>query len=251
MPLNRAIQNLIANADFGQADTIRKCRELGMEIDKSTLSKMVHGKIKEPNLEKLEVIAKACNGDMEKLLIEMDFDHSPQRIKDILINLKLKSSNVAKNFIENEFDEETEKKIKRSISNEPIADFLMSLSNLKESDMDINKLFVKEDNEAFNKIMDNKFSNLNISLGITIADNGMNPIVPKDSKVTIQLKNEYQINDIILVNIIKDNKFVARYVKIEDDKIFLYGINKNTKIEEYKKNEVIFLGKIVSVTINI
>ena len=251
MPLNRAIQNLIANADFSQADTIRKCRELGMEINKSTLSKMVHGNIKEPNLDKLEVIAKVCNGDMEKLLIEMDFDHSPQRIKDILINLKLKSSNVAKNFIENELDEETEKKVKRAISNEPIADFLMDLSNLKESDMDINKLFVKEENEVFNKIIDNKFRNLNISLGITIADNGMSPIVPKDAKVTIQFRNEYQINDIILVHRVIDNKFIARYVKVEEDKMFLYGINKNNQVEEYKKNEVIFVGKIVSVTINI
>ena len=251
MPLNIAIQNLIASSNFSQADTIRKCEELGVKIEKSTLSKILYGKIKNPNIEILTAIAKVCNGDLEKLLLEKDFDNSPQKIKDILINLKIKSSNVAKNFIENEFDEEKEKNIKKALSNEPISDFIINLLNLKERDMDINELFVKEDNEKLNKLIDNKFSKLNILLGITIGDNGMSPIVPKDSKVTIQFKNEYQINDIILVNIVKDNKFIARYVKIEEDKIFLYGINKNIQIEEYKKNEIILMGKITRVTTNV
>ena len=45
MPLNIAIQNLIASSNFSQADTIRKCEKLGVKIEKSTLSKILYGKI--------------------------------------------------------------------------------------------------------------------------------------------------------------------------------------------------------------
>lgn len=41
MPLYRSLQTIIANANLGQADTIRKCKELGVEINKSTLNKIL------------------------------------------------------------------------------------------------------------------------------------------------------------------------------------------------------------------
>ena len=113
MPLYRSLQTIIANANLGQADTIRKCKELGVEINKSTLNKILCGKIKKPNIQTLEIIAKVCNADIYKLLLEMDFDNTPKKIQDILINLKLNTSDIAKNLIENEFCEDIEKEVKK------------------------------------------------------------------------------------------------------------------------------------------
>jgi len=249
MPLYRSLQTIIANANLGQADTIRKCKELGVEINKSTLNKILCGKIKKPNIQTLEIIAKVCNADINKLLLEMDFDNTPKKIQDILINLKLNTSDIAKNLIENEFCEDIEKEVKKELSDEPIADFLISLTNINE--YDINKLLINEGNEELNEFIQTKQKQLNLSLGVTISDDVMSPLIPKNSKVTIQIKEKYEINDIILVKILKDNKFIARYVNVEDDKIFLYGISKHNQIETYKITEVALLGKIVQVITDI
>lgn len=253
MPLGIAIQNLIASSDLNQADTIRECEKMGLKLDKSTLTKYLSGKIKKPNPRFLEVITKVCNGDIQKLLLEQDFDNSPQMIKEVFYNLKLQISNLVTNFIENQFDEQIEKEIKKVLRNEPIGDFLMHLLTLDNSSFNINDLFVRQDDKLINTTLNNIFKDIKISTGYTINDNGMFPIVPKGSKVIIEIKdkNDYKINDIFLIKLEKSDTLIARYIKFEKDKIVLYTINKNYKVEEYKENDVIILGKITSVTTNI
>lgn len=247
MPYNVMLQKIIAEANYSQSDIIRECEKINIHIDKSNFNKILSGKRKPPKVEISKAIAKICNTDERRLILESYFDNAPEEIKQIFKNIQYMLYIVAINFIDNNQKEIEEyigtiDDIKSKLEKEPLSDILIQMLDNNNSNIDfINNNFEYIDCDL------KKSLQLKDPLGIEVLDDGMSPMINSGDKITIELKNTYNTSDIVYYISKKDIAGKVRMFSKYNNTVIMLPLNQNYKIDIYNSNDIQIIGKVSNV----
>lgn len=246
MPFSRLLKRIVLDSGKTSKEIIEECEKNGKKVDKAYFSKLLNGKVQPPSEELTRLLARICNYDERQLVVENYFDKAPEEIKQAFYNIKEQVSIGTARMLMGLDDKSIYREIEKALKQEPMADFIVQILdsrdemiNSVQNDFDVN---FDEDNLNFN---------ITNPLGITIADNGMYPIVKENDKVLITPQEKYNINDILLFKVKKTNEVKARYGVNKDNRVELIPINKSYNVEKYQDNELIILGRINKIMRNI
>jgi len=252
MPYSRLLQKIINKTNYNNTEIAEKCRELGVNVDRTYINKLFNGKSKPPKDEISRAIAKVCNADERLLVLEGYLDKAPKEVMEMLKHMQLLDqlyvSGVYDNFSKMG-KEELQKQLeeyKIELNKKPIADFILDVLNKKDFDV---SFYTSSISLSYNE------NNVNLSLSTPVAlpiqDNAMNPIIPEKSHINLTLKNKYENGDIIAFKIKDDDNLYVRYLFYNDDKIMFTALNTEFKPIICNKNDIIILGKVSKVIYDI
>ncbi len=248
MPYTKLLNNIIAESNLSYKYIANKCTEMGTPIDPSYISKLLAGKHKVPSEKISRAIAKVCGYDERHLVIEGYLDTAPKEIKDILYNLQKLTALSSINFISNIDKPEIIQTVTDTLNSEPISNFLIDLLDTQENSiLDFENGNIKISSKLDNlEDLENFTMTLKEPVSFTIETNDMNPIIPKNSKILIEIQSKYKNGDIIAFKD-KNNTINARYYLIADNTIVLTAIDKKTKPIILDNKNIKILGKVKKV----
>lgn len=257
MPYYKVLRNAIANSKYTSSQIIKKCNEdFGIHLNKSHLSKLLNNKANPPREELSRAIAKICEIDERKLILEGYLDNAPKEIQDIFINMQYMLYSSAITFaaeinVEDILPEEEILKynvdknisileiIKPLLKNEPLSDMLIGLLDDQTENINLIK------NGFTCKINNSKITlELKNPIGFSINDNSMKPLIDKNDKVTIEIKKTYNNSDMVVYTEKKDknkNVKIRNLTKINNTYV-MSALNKEYKEEILKKDDVTIIG---------
>jgi len=239
MSYKKILESAIKNSGCSKAEIARRCTEIEVPITKSYLCKLVSGKTAPPAPEKSRAIAKVCGIDEDLLVIEGFLETAPKEITSALQNLKFIVYSLTQNLGRDRLDSEKFESLRKDLNNQPIALFIKFLMTFEDTTIEkINNI----------KLSDNQISvTFNEPLSFLIEDDSMEPIIPKDSKVTYQEISSFKNGELYLVKVPNNDNLLVRKVLKENGKILLIPINNNFEIKILDENEVKILFKIAQV----
>lgn len=179
MAYSKLLAKIIAETNYTQDEIAQKCCELGIKVTREQINKLVNNKSKPPKEDISRAIAKICNIDERKLVLEGYLDIAPKEVKDILETIRsyIYLSTISATSILGIKDRESITIIEDYLKNEPLADTLIEIIDAKEDSIS----FIENN---FN--MDINFLGKAISIknpiGIDIKDNGMAPLIEEGIK---------------------------------------------------------------------
>lgn len=226
-------------------EIVDKCKQNGVSIDPSYISKLRSGKQPAPASDEINIaLSNACGVDPDDLLFDAYIEKAPELIKTLISNF-LK---YIRYFIKDT--------IKREIPKDLLPIYEKQLDDL--SDRDITKQIISENiSEIFSYREDNTFiipdesdNKLNIVLnpifGLTMKDDSMSPIIPEGAALQLDNPKKVKSGDIVLAVFPNKNKYyVRRYVPV-DKKIVLIAENSSFAPLTLDKKSVIIVAKVKS-----
>lgn len=239
MPYSQLLKDTIKKNKFTNKDIIEQLNKQNISIDKSYLSKLINGKIPPPREEISIAIAKMCGIDERLLVIEGYFDKAPKEIKELLEDIRFYSSIPMLSIVENNANENIINLYKENLSKKPISEFLLGLlDNNKKNTLkfDNNNILINSDLTSINLQMPN-------DINFSIDNSDMSPIIPKDSKITLEICEKYKNGDIVAIKY-NDNIY-ARYYFINNSEVLFTAIDKNSEVIDSNNAEI--LGKVKKV----
>lgn len=244
---SKLLTKIIAESGLTAKEVVEKCNNLGNGIETTRLSKLQNGKLPAPSEKVSRDIAKACNADERELVLEGYLEKAPNEIVDAFMSIKYMTTISALNVFENSFDKNALNYIKEELEKEPLARFIISLIDNKETD-----IFIDNEKIEFNVEKDNFNVVLNNPCCLKVKDNSMYPIIPENAEISIKMQEKYNDGDILAVKIRGKENFIVRYVLFKENSIMLTSLNpKEFEKLEYKNNEVIILGKVIKASTDI
>lgn len=248
MSYQQTLSKIIAKSGYKLKEISEKCKELGVKVDPSYISKLQTGK-QPPASEDVNVaIAKVCNYDPNELIYEAYIEKAPLLIKEIMSEFiayfkvikKEKSLLISETYFPI---------IKQQINNTSDYEFIMEL---REEDLlyglipdeELSKRFYGKIDSNFNKYDGDVFTKF------IAMDDSMSPIIPEKSEVKIDTSAEVHPGDIVLARVKEEVYSLWWYYEDnENDKVFLVTENKGSIPLIISKNEVEIVGKVVSYTV--
>lgn len=246
MPYSRLLKQVIADSGYTNKELLQKCTEEGVKIDKAYLSKLSNGKVPPPSEEVSRAIARICGVDESLLVIEGYVDKAPEEVRNFFEIIKFTALTATTKLLQNNIPEQVFKELRNYISKEPIANFILQITQNDISSMQ----FDFADTEVF-KLQDNDMKiTLNEPVSILIKDNSMFPALEQNSKVTLRLKEIYNDGDLLLIKVKDEENLIARYVFFVNDKVVLKAINKDYPTLEYELDEVTIMGEVAQIIVD-
>lgn len=244
MPYNKVLRDVIDNSNYKNKQIIEELEKENIHIDKSYLSKLLNGKLSAPREEISRAIAKICNADERLLILEAYLDKAPQEIKDIFYFLK-KSITVSItpifSNITDVLDTNTLKLLDEQIKQEPLSDFLISLLDFKENDtMDF-----LNGNLSVSSNVDNFTFQMEEPISFLVNNDDMEPVIHKNSKITLEIPDEYKNGDIVAVKY--NNEILVRYYFNNNNIVSFNAIKKDSILIDSTKKDTVILGKVKKV----
>ena len=243
MPYTRLLNNIVAESNLSYKEIAKKCTEMGTKIDPSYISKLLAGKQKVPSEKISRAIARACNYDEKYLVIEGYVDGAPKEIKDILYKLREVTALSSINLLSDITNKETVEIILETIKSKPISEFLVNfLYEQQNSDFEL-----KKNSLEISSKMENFTLELKNPVFLSIEDDNMNPIIPKNSEIIISIQEKYNNGDILAFKD-KNNKINARYYLTDKNNMaYLVAISKNSKPIAINNTDIKILGKVIKI----
>lgn len=248
MPYSRLLQKIVNKTDYNNTQIAEKCKELGVNVDRTYINKLFNGKSKPPKDEISRAIAKVCNADERLLVLEGYIDKAPKEILEMLKHIQLLTNMYALNIFNNfsEINEESLKEFETEINKESIADFILDMLNNK----DINILM---DKSSFSIYQEKNNFNVNLStpIALSVPDNAMSPLIPQNSHINLTMQNEYNDGDIIAFKIKGQEQLYVRYIFDNNKKMMFTALNTEFKPITCSREDIIILGKVSKVIYDI
>lgn len=248
MPYSKLLTKVIEESGYTATQIVEKCREKGKNIDKSYISKLQNNKIPPPSEEISRTIANICDIDERLLVIEGYIDKAPKEIKEAFISIKMASTVAALHYYKNKIDKQTLDEIENEMNKEPISDFIISLldnKNININDNGTENLKLYKENNGEISLM------LTEPIALRVTDNAMFPIVPENAKINLLLQDEYKNGDLLAIKIKDKEETFVRYVLFNDNEIILNTLNTGYEQIILKKEDIIIMGKVHQVITNI
>ncbi len=243
---SKVLATMIAESGLTAKEIVEKCNEMGNGIDATRLSKLQSGKLPAPSEKVSRDIARVCNADERKLVIEGYLEKAPKEIADIFMILKTNTVIAALKIFQNNVTKQQIESMKKELEKEPIADYIIDVLNSKNNNIDITI-------EGFN-IKDKDFTfKVEEPIALPVKDNAMFPIIPEKSKVKLKAEtnNKYENGDILAIKLKGQDDFIVRYALFNNDSIILTALNKAYETLTYNKKDIVILGKVANVSIDI
>lgn len=235
MSYSSILKQLVTESKLTYAEIIEECKKYGTSIDKSYLSKLVNGKISPPSNDVSHAFEKVFNVQKDTLIVEAYFDKAPKQVKQFIKGTKddIFDLSIAEYGLFDEENEELISQLRAEFDKKPIMNYLPTASNINTDD----------------NFKSSFYSSNHIEYEINISDEGIEPIIPKGTNVTIEGCNEYKNGDIVVakLNLLSDEKIVVRkYYEISNDTIMLIPANFDVEPILLKAEPYIIMGKVKS-----
>ena len=237
MPYTDLINKIISRKKLSTSDILNKFEAIGVNYSRSYINKVLNGNCKIPSEDFSKAIAKICDVDERLLLIESSFDKCDKVMQECLYELFYKGLLFSQNVLSNSLSNNNIFKNLRKLS---ISELIIYILDNKTNINELNYKFTITNN---GKIQFN-FSEI---FEYTMIDNSMSPIIKKDDKFKVEIKEKYEDMDIVYVYINEKKQNIVRRVIFKEDKIFLYPENKIFPMETYNKENVKILAKITRI----
>lgn len=235
------LNTIIAESGLTAKEIVEKCNELGNGIETTRLSKLQNAKLPAPSEKVSRDIAKVCNVDDRKLVIEGYLEKAPKEIIEAFKILKINSEITALRIFENNVNPEQLELIKKELEKQPLSDCVIQILDSKDNTISLStELFdVKEKDFTFR---------IEEPIALPIMDNSMFPLIPQNSKISLKLQEKYENGDILALKIKKQENVIARYVLFNGNNMILTSLNKDFETLTYNTKDVTILGKVSKVT---
>lgn len=258
MPYTKLLNRLIDDSGYSIKEIAERCTENGVKVTPayiSTLRNDTNNRTPSDNMSR--ALAKACNAKSEDILVvEAYVDNAPKEFAG-LINLIRQTmvTSVIGSFA-NSFPKEQVEEIRKQFETMPVSDLIIALneSNQDSITKDIGAMNITQTGESSGYSVTTQLKN---AFGIEISDDSMFPTMPKGSKAVIEIKEpkDYRDGD-ILAFAEKAKKEVILFRKIvflNEDKtqIAMIAINTDFETKTYNTNDIIVLGKVNQIIIDI
>ncbi len=244
MAYSKLLAKIIAETNYTQDEIAQKCCELGIKVTREQINKLVNNKSKPPKEDISRAIAKICNIDERKLVLEGYLDIAPKEVKDILETIRsyIYLSTISATSILGIKDRESITIIEDYLKNEPLADTLIEIIDAKEDSIS----FIENN---FN--MDINFLGKAISIknpiGIDIKDNGMAPLIEEGNKIVLDFSKKCDISDIVAYKCKNDENIKVRILSKNNNTFIMIPLNSKYNREIYSKEDITILGKVDNV----
>lgn len=248
MPYSKLLQKIMNESNYKNTEIAEKCKELGVNVDRSYINKLFNGKSNPPKEEISRAIAKVCNVDERLLVLEGYLDKAPKEIMEMLKHMQFLTNISALNIYNNfsEINEDFLKEFESELNKEPIADFVLDI--LKHKDINI---LLDNSSLSFSQKENNVNVNLSTSNSLSVQDNAMYPLISQNAHINLTIKNEYDSGDIIAFKMKGQEQLYVRYIFYNNDKIMFTALNTEFKPIICDKNDIIILGKVSKVIYDI
>jgi transcriptional regulator with XRE-family HTH domain len=242
MPYTKLLNNIIADSNLSYKFIAEKCTEMGTTIDPSYISKLLSGKCNVPSEKISRALANVCGYDERLLVLEGYLDIAPKEIKDILYNLQKLTVLSTINFMTTISDTEITQAITDTLATEPLNTFLVGLLEQQENTL----LKFENKDVKISSLIENINVTMKEPISFSIETNDMTPIIPKNSKVMIEMQKHYTNGDIIAFKD-ENNLISARYYLSTNDTVVLTAIDKKAKPIILDKENITIMGKVKKV----
>lgn len=245
MAYAKLLEKIINNTNYSNVDIANKCKELGVNVDRTYINKLLNNKSKPPKEEISRAISKVCGADERLLVLEGYIDKAPNEIVDTLKQIKFLTSVAALNLFENNFSKNNQfflEQLKVELDSEPLADFIISILDKKATDINFADTGIE-----FSEKNDNYNVTLTTPIELTVTDNSMFPLVPENAHISLKIKEEYKNGEIIALRFKGKDELLVRYIFYKDNDIMLTALNKDFEPIFCNKGDILIMGKVSKV----
>lgn len=243
------LNKIINNTNYSNVEIANKCKELGVNVDRTYINKLLNKKATPPKDEISRAIAKVCNADERLLVLEGYLEKAPKEIREAFQQIKYLTSLATLNIFENNFKEYDNflDELKLQLEKEPLADFILQLLDNGTTNINFNEL------GNINFHVENKNYNINLTtpIDIIVNDKAMFPLIQENSHIHLTLKDKYENGDIIAFKIKGKEELLVRYIFYTDTQLMLTALEKDYKPIICNENDILIMGKVNKVIIEI
>lgn len=240
MSYSKILKQLVTESNLTYAQIIEECKKNGPSIDKSYLSKLINNRISPPSDEVSRALEKVFKVQPNTLVVEAYFDKAPRQVKQFIERTKdeIFDFSVAEIGFFDDEHEEIISEYREEFDKQPIINYLPTSANIGNDE----------------KYKSSFYRDNGIEYEININDDGIEPIIPKGTNITIEGCQSYKNGDIVVVklNLLSDKNIVVRkYYKISDDVIILIPANFNVEPILLTDEPYMIMGKVKSYHVDI
>ena len=244
MAYDKLLEKIINKTNYSNVEIANKCKELGVNVDRTYINKLLNNKSRPPKEEISRAIAKVCGEDERLLVLEGYLEKAPNEIVDALKQIKYWTSLAALNVFTNNFSEYNNflEQLKIELDNEPLSDFIISIIDKKATDINFSDIGFK-----FSEKDENYNITLTAPVEIKVNDNSMFPIVPENAYINLTIKNKYNNGDIIALKFKGQEELLIRYIFFNENNIILTALDQNYTPITCKQEDILIMGKVTKV----
>ena len=244
MAYSKLLAKIIAETNYTQDEIAQKCCELGVKVRREKINALVNNRESPPDDEISRAIAKVCNVDERKLVLEGYIDTAPKEIKDILETIRnfIYLSTISATSILGITDRKSINIIEDYLKNEPLSDTLIELIDSKEDSI---KFIENNFNMKINSL--GKEISIKNPNGIEVKDNGMSPLIEEGNKIVLDFNKKCDISDIVAFKSKNDKDIKVRILSKNNDTFIMIPLNSKYDREIYSKEDISIIGKVDNV----
>ena len=248
MRYHEMLSKMILHSGMTLREISNKCKERGVKVDPSYISKLQSGNFNPASDEVNKAIAEVCSHSPDELLYAAYLEKAPPMIQDFIIQLLDFFRNTAQSLtehvptrtsqvIEQEFINLSDQDlVRRILSQKEILDFLSRLVANRDSNLeDFKESYLDEISKTL--------------LGITMSDNSMEPLIPEGAR--IHLRQEPFVSGNIYALTVPDGRFLIRRCVFQEGKAILIAEHKTIPPETYLTSDLLFSGRVVSMAVSL
>jgi transcriptional regulator with XRE-family HTH domain len=211
MSYSETLAKIVENSGLTLKEISEKCKELGINVAPSYISKLQTNKQAPASDEVNIAIAKVCGGDIEKLLYEAYIEKAPEYIKELLKKVVGYLRETAISITKNHNPKTSESIIRGLIYNLSDYDFIKEYSEMFDNFSEYTSpyLMLSPNNK------DERFFT-NPLLGIEMPDDSMEPTIPRGSTIHFTDYEKLRNGDIVVVVLADKSFLVRRYYLFQD-----------------------------------
>ncbi len=237
----------LENKGLNQTELTKECKKLNANFDSSLISKILNKGVI-PNEDISKALANVLEIDEELLILEGYLEKAPEFLLDYLDDLFINTFDIGMSLYDNidtsniPMSKDTKNKIKQLFNyNGARAQCLLEMVRC-----DLGILYDDNSKMQLESKADKFVMNFGNEPIITVDDNSMEPIIPKNSKIKLWEQSQYENNDTVCV-LVKGKKLIRNLIVLGNN-YFLYPLNKQFKSQILTKKECTIMGKVSSYT---
>lgn len=254
MAYTKLLNDIINESGLSVKEIAKRCNQFGVKITASYISTLKNDTSnRTPSDDVSRAIARACNfEDEDALILEAYIDNAPKEFKGLIDFIRNATLYSVFGLFENSFPQEIIENAKKEFETMPLYKIVQALNNNTEKIIEkgigaMNYTSVSTDDEFSIKqeIVTPSF--------FDVLDDSMFPVLPKNSKVSIEHFEITEIKDGDIVAIATKETQTIYYRKIaflNDDhtSFMLYPINQTYPTEKTAITNTLIIGKVKKVT---
>lgn len=249
------LSNTIKNSGYSLRSIASLCeKKYNVKISAAYLSKLQQDENKNPASEKVNIaIAKVCGINPDDLIFEADLEKAPESVKNIVELMVDYIKSIYINLIPSINLKDTEKQeIFESEMNRYInmgtREFITEMLNQEDIDignpLEQNVLIPQEESDLMQDVF------MKFTIGITMLDNSMFPIIKQGAKIELVKLAEYSNGDIVSVELKNGKNIIRTYVE-SGKNVILIPANQDFETLTIPKKDIEIKGKVKSYTVTL